>query len=326
MLFRSVHAAFAVLLSRLSGTDDVTMGTPVAGRGQAVLDDVVGMFVNTLVLRTAVDPRASFGEVLTAVRAADLGAFEHADIPFERLVDHLAPERSTSHTPLFQVLIEFRNAEGTRLELPGLTVDSLDVDLGVAKFDLELSVAEQIDTDGAPAGLAAGLRFATDALDRGTVARFGDRFLRVLESVAAAEGIPVGDIEILDTVERDLVLPALAEPAAPDATLAELFERAARRSRHATAVACEGVSLTYEELDTRANRLARLLIVRGAGPETLVAVAAARSVDLVVALLAVVKSGAGYVPVDVTYPAERLAFVFADARPVCVLTDRKSVV
>ncbi|EHI44098.1 non-ribosomal peptide synthetase, partial [Rhodococcus opacus PD630] len=319
-LFMAVHAAFAVLLSRLSGTDDVTMGTPVAGRGQAVLDDVVGMFVNTLVLRTAVDPRASFGEVLTAVRAADLGAFEHADIPFERLVDHLAPERSTSHTPLFQVLIEFRNAEGTHLELPGLTVDSLDVDLGVAKFDLELSVAEQIDTDGAPAGLAAGLRFATDALDRGTVARFGDRFLRVLESVAAAEGIPVGDIEILDTVERDLVLPALAEPAAPDATLAELFERAARRSRHATAVACEGVSLTYEELDTRANRLARLLIVRGAGPETLVAVAAARSVDLVVALLAVVKSGAGYVPVDVTYPAERLAFVFADARPVCVLT------
>jgi amino acid adenylation domain-containing protein len=221
---------------------------------------------------------------------------------------------------LFQVLIEFRNAEGTHLELPGLTVDSLDVDLGVAKFDLELSLAEQIDRDGAPAGLAAGLRFATDVLDRDTVARFGERFLRVLESVAVATELPVGDIEILDTAERDLVLPPFAEPPAPDATLAELFERAAQRSRHATAVVCEGVSLTYDELDTRANRLARLLIARGAGPETLVAVAAARSVELVVALLAVVKSGAGYVPVDVTYPAERLAFVFADARPVCVLT------
>ncbi|MFC9362658.1 amino acid adenylation domain-containing protein, partial [Rhodococcus sp. NPDC057014] len=319
-LFMAVHAAFAVLLSRLSGTGDVTMGTPVAGRGQAALDDVVGMFVNTLVLRTVVDPRASFGEVLAAVRAADLGAFEHADIPFERLVDHLAPERSTSHTPLFQVLIEFRNAEGTHLELPGLTVDSLDVDLEVAKFDLELSVAEQVDEDGAPAGLAAGLRFATDVLGRDTVTRFGERFLRVLDSIAAAGALPVGDIDILDPAERESVLPAFAEPVGAHATLVELFERAAERSPGTTAVVCEGASLTYEELDPRSNRLARLLIARGAGPESLVAVAAARSVDLVVALLAVVKSGAGYVPVDVTYPAERLAYVFADARPVCVLT------
>jgi acyl carrier protein len=165
-LFMVMHAAWAVLLQRLSGSHDVVVGTPIAGRGHRALDDVVGMFVNTLVLRTSVPSGASFADVLTEVRSADLGAFEHADIPFERLVDELVPERSTAHTPLFQVLLEFRNDTRVRLELPGLAVESLDVDLEVAQFDLQLSLAERLDENGMPTGITAGFRYATDVFDR----------------------------------------------------------------------------------------------------------------------------------------------------------------
>ena len=148
-----VHAALAVLLARLSGTDDIAIGTPIAGRGEAALDDVVGMFVNTLVLRTAVDPAASFADVLTAVRATDLAAFAHADLPFERLVDALAPERSTAHSPAVPGAARVPERRSrTHLELPGLTVDRVDVDLSVAKFDLQLSLADGSTSDGAPAG------------------------------------------------------------------------------------------------------------------------------------------------------------------------------
>ncbi|MFD7010512.1 amino acid adenylation domain-containing protein, partial [Rhodococcus jostii] len=321
-LFMVVHAALAVLLERVSGSDDVVVGTPIAGRGHAALDDVVGMFVNTLVLRTAVAPGSSFADVLTDVRSVDLGAFEHADLPFERLVDQLAPERSTAHSPLFQVLLEFQNATRTHLELPGLTARSLDVDLDVAKFDLQLSLVERVDEQGVPAGIGAGLRYATDVFDRASVKSFAERFVRVIEAVTTDPATPVGDIDILHAPERELVLTAAHRPGTdvPPLSLVDAFDRMVASAGDAVAVRCDGASMTYRALDDRANRLARLLVAQGVGAETLVAVGMTRSIDLVVALLAVVKAGAGYLPVDVASPAERLAFVLGDARPECVLT------
>ncbi len=321
-LFIVMHAAWAVLLQRLSGSHDVVVGTPIAGRGHRALDDVVGMFVNTLVLRTSVPSGASFADVLTEVRSADLGAFEHADIPFERLVDELVPERSTAHTPLFQVLLEFRNDTRVRLELPGLAVESLDVDLEVAQFDLQLSLAERLGENGMPTGITAGFRYATDVFDRTSVERLAQRFLHVVETVSADPTVLVDDVDLLLPAEREFVLTSAHRPAqhvAPS-TLADVFDRVVAAAGDAVAVRCDGSSVTYRELDDRANRLARLLADQGAGAETLVAVVMTRSVDLVVAALAVVKSGAGYLPVDVASPPERLTFLLSDAQPRCVLT------
>jgi amino acid adenylation domain-containing protein/non-ribosomal peptide synthase protein (TIGR01720 family) len=321
-LFMVMHAALAALLARLSGSRDVAVGTPVAGRGEALLDDVVGMFVNTLVLRTPLSPGSSFADVLSAVRSVDLGAFGHADIPFERLVDELAPERSTSHTPLFQVVIEFQNASHLRLELPELTVRELDVDLDVAKFDLQLSLIERVDGHGSPAGISAGFRYASDVFDQASIQRMAERFERVIATVAEDPSVAVGDIDILLPTERERVLldPNRRGVDVGPMSLVDLFDRSVALAGDAVAVSCDGNAVTYRELDERANRLARLLVARGVGAETLVAVAMTRSVDLVVALLAVVKAGAGYLPMDVASPTQRLEFLLSDAAPACALT------
>ncbi|MFD4181841.1 amino acid adenylation domain-containing protein, partial [Rhodococcus sp. NPDC058514] len=321
-MFMATHAALSLLLAKLAGTTDVAVGTPIAGRGEAALDDLIGMFVNTLVLRSEVDPRASFGDLLDTVREVDLAAFAHADLPFERLVEALAPERSTAHSPLFQVLLEFQNNERPHLELPGLTADGIDFDLAVAKFDLQLTLAEQYAEDGSPAGIAAMFTYADDLFDADTVHGFAPRLCGLLESVTTDPLRAVGDIEITAAAERDAMASSwnLAGVPAPAGTLVDRFARTAARVPGAIAVSCDGDILTYAELDDRANRLARILIDRGAGPESLVAVALPRTNDLIVALLAVVKTGAGYLPVDVTYPADRLSFMLADAAPLCVIS------
>ncbi|WP_235169537.1 amino acid adenylation domain-containing protein [Rhodococcus erythropolis] len=329
-LFMVMHAALAVLLARLTTAGDVVIGTPVAGRGASVFDDVVGMFVNTLVLRTPVTSGATFAEVLAAVRSTDLGALDHADIPFERLVDYLSPDRSTAHSPLFQVLLEFQTDTGLRFELPELTVRSLDVDLSVAKFDLQLSVMEHADEHGEPAGISAGFRYATDIFDRMSVARIAARFERVIGAVIENPSAVVGDIDILLAGELSGVLGAPSSSGSASVSgvgthedsLSDLFDRTVRTSGDAVALRSGGLSVTYRELDERANRLARLLVAQGVMPETLVAVAMARSIDLMVALLAVVKAGAGYIPVDLTSPVDRVDFVLRDSAPKCVLTTR----
>ncbi|SUE02485.1 non-ribosomal peptide synthetase [Prescottella equi] len=321
-MFMATHAALAVLLAKLSGTDDIAIGTPIAGRGEAELDDLVGMFVNTLVLRSDVDPGGGFADLLARTREFDLAAFGHADLPFERLVDVLAPERSTAHSPLFQVMLEFQNNELPRLELPGLVADPVAADLAVAKFDLQLTLAERHDDAGVPDGIAAVFTYATDLFDPGTVRELGERFTRLLDALVAEPERAIGDITITTATELDTMLHRWnAEGArAADETLAERFALAAARFPDRPALTYEASTLGYAELDARANRLARHLVSLGVGPETLVAVALPRSADLVVALLAVIKSGAGYLPLDVTYPAERLSYMLTDAAPVCVLT------
>ncbi|MGW5388459.1 amino acid adenylation domain-containing protein, partial [Nocardia sp. NPDC003963] len=334
-LFMVVHSAWALLLSRLSGTDDIVIGTPVAGRGEQALDDLIGMFVNTLVLRTRVDRGAAFADLLARQRQVDIQAFAHADVPFERLVEALDPERSTARNPLFQVGFTFQNMAQSSLELPGLTVSGVDADIEVSQYDLNLTLGEISD---AADGMSGSLTFATDLFEAATVQTFADRFVRILRAVAADPQIPVGDIDVLGDVERSNVLRQWVstrdaagagvftvdgEPVdqAETATLASLFDAVVGVHAQRTAVKFESDRLTYAELDRRANVLARRLIAAGAGPETLVAVLLPRSLDLVVALLAVIKSGAGYVPVDPDSPAERIAYVLADSRPEAVVLD-----
>ncbi|WUD70187.1 amino acid adenylation domain-containing protein [Nocardia sp. NBC_00508] len=327
-LFMVVHAAFAVLLARVSGTDDIAIGTPVAGRGEPEFDDMIGMFVNTLVLRTQVPGRLTFEELLARTRSTDLQAFAHADLPFERLVELLNPQRSTARHPLFQVSLTFDNLPEKRLELPGLRVEAVDFEVGTAKFDLSLAVRENgaaFDADaetGHDVGMYAEFSFASDLFDDATVQGFADRFGRILAAVAADPTEPVGDIDLLSSSERAIVLgePTSCHASAPATTLPELIGEQARLRPDATAVRFGDAALSFGVLDRCASQVARALIAAGAGPESLVAVAVSRTEALPVALLGVLAAGAAYVPLDLTYPAQRVAGVLAGAAPVCVLT------
>ncbi|MGM7648801.1 amino acid adenylation domain-containing protein, partial [Nocardia sp. JW2] len=334
-LFMVLHAALAVLLSRLSNTRDIAVGTPIAGRGEQALDDLIGMFVNTLVLRSDVDPGLSFADFLARTRDTDLASFGNADVPFERLVDVLNPTRSQARHPLFQVMLSFQEMAHGELELPGLTVSADELEVAIAKFDLQWTITEQHSSGGAPQGLAAVAQFATDLFDAETVQSFIDRLLSILRAITVDPSVAVGDIDLLGEQER-LDVSREWVSLAPDGgtgqfadrstTLVDLFESAVAAHPDNVAARYGAESLTYAELDRRANALARKLIADGAGPESLVAVILPRSLDLVVALLAVVKTGAGYVPVDPTYPAERIAYVLEDSRPTSVVIDADSEV
>ncbi|MDR7170526.1 amino acid adenylation domain-containing protein, partial [Nocardia kruczakiae] len=321
-LFMVVHAALAVLLARLSGTRDIAIGTPIAGRGDEALDELIGMFVNTLVLRTEIDPARSFEQVLADVRGTDVAAFGHADVPFERLVEILDPARSTGRHPLFQVMLTFQNLARTELELPGLAVSGVDLAIDSAKFDLQLAMAERVDEHGVPQGISASFSYATDLFDEATVQDFADRFLRIVSAVAADAAAIVGDVDVLAPGERELVLHEWNSPGAlvPPVTLVDLIEAQAQRRAGAVAIRFGDTTVTFGELLRRANRVARALIAQGVGPESLVAVAVPRTEELPVALLGVLLSGAAYLPIDTGYPAQRLEFMLSDAEPACVLT------
>ncbi|MEU7765424.1 amino acid adenylation domain-containing protein [Nocardia sp. NPDC049190] len=321
-LFMVIHAALAVLLARLSGTRDIAVGTPVAGRGEAALDDLIGMFVNTLVLRTEVDSGLTFDQLLSTVRRVDVEAFGHADVPFERLVELLDPARSTGRHPLFQVMLTFQNLARTDLELPGLSVSAVDLAVPLAKFDLQLALVENIDRRGAEHGISAAFTYATDLFEETTVQDFADRFGRILAAVASDSAVTVGDIDVLAPGERDLVLHEWNTPGAtvPAVTLVDLLATQVRRRPNADAVRFGDTTLTFDTLQRRANQVARSLITQGVGPESLVAVAVPRSQELPIALLAVLLTGAAYLPIDTSYPAQRLQFMLADAAPICVLT------
>ncbi|MBF6297742.1 non-ribosomal peptide synthase/polyketide synthase [Nocardia amamiensis] len=327
-LFMVVHTAFAVLLARLSGSDDIAVGTPVAGRGERELDDLIGMFVNTVVFRSRVDGGDSFADILARQRDIDLEAFAHADVPFERLVEVLDPPRSTARHPLFQVGLSFQNVARTALELPGLTVAGVDADLAVSQFDLHLIVGDAYDESGAPAGIGGFLTYATDLFDARTVQGFADRLSRVLSAVVADATVPVGDIDILaDTERTDLAgWNDTTHPVEPAATLGLLLRRSIAAAPGAVALVADRpgggrTQLSYAELGARVNRLARYLISVGVGPESRVALAFHRSIDLVVAMYAVSEAGGAYVPVDPGRAADRNEYVLATAQPVCVLTD-----
>ncbi|MDX5312489.1 MAG: amino acid adenylation domain-containing protein, partial [Rhodococcus sp. (in: high G+C Gram-positive bacteria)] len=322
-VFMAMHAAFAALLARLSGSDDIAVGTPIAGRGEAAVENLIGMFVNTLVFRLSVDGNRSFDELLGAARETDLQAFAHADVPFERLVEVLNPARSTARHPLFQVGFSFQNQQRTELELAGLTVAPIDLEGGTSQFDLHLIVSDRYDEQGAPAGMDAILTFATDLFDECTARAVAERFRQLLRALVQAPDVPVGEHPVLLAREEHDVLAAwndTAHETGAAATLVDLFDEQVRRDPGAVALVYEGAAVTYGEFDARVNRLARHLIAQGVGPEDRVALIVRRSPELVVGMYAIAKAGGAYVPLDPDQPAERNAYILDTAAPTCVVT------
>ncbi|WP_280863756.1 non-ribosomal peptide synthetase [Streptomyces sp. SAI-144] len=313
-----LQAALAVLLHQLGAGDDITIGSPIAGRTDEALTDLVGFFVNTWVLRTGLSGNPSFTRLLEQVRGKALAAYDHQDAPFERLVELLNPDRSTAYHPLFQVMFAWQNTAPLDLDLPDLRVTAEPVPALTAKFDLLVNLAP--DPDG---GASGALEYATDLFDRQSVERIGDRFLRVLRRVVTEPETRVGAVDALDDGERDRLLGEVNDTHAPlpELTVAGLFTRQAERTPDATALVWRDTELTYRQLHTRAARLARTLSGRGVRPEALVAVALPRTPHLVVAMLAVLMSGGVYLPVDPAHPSRRLGHILADARPHLVVTD-----
>ncbi|WP_459751031.1 amino acid adenylation domain-containing protein [Streptomyces sennicomposti] len=325
-LFMVLQSAVAVLLSKLGAGEDIPLGSAVAGRGDARLDDLIGCFVNTVVFRNDVSGSPTVAALLDRTREMALSAQAHQDVPFERLVEALNPERTLARNPLFQVMMDVQTPAESTLELPGLLTTPQQVDPGVTKIDLLFGLDERSAGHEAPAGISGRLEYSTDLFDRATVEAMSTRLLRVLEAFTADPGRGIDAIDILSEGERALVLDRFgAGPVLrPEALLPALFERQAARTPRAEALRDGDRVLTYAELNTRANRLAHALIAAGAAPEQRVAVLLPRSADLVTALLAVAKSGAAYVPVDPEYPAGRIAYMLEDAGPALVLADART--
>ncbi|TRV72173.1 amino acid adenylation domain-containing protein, partial [Streptomyces sp. 130] len=319
-LFMVLQAGLAALYTRLGAGTDIAIGSPIAGRTDEALDDLVGFFVNTLVLRTDTSGDPGFGELLGRVRETALSAYAHQDVPFEHLVEALNPSRSLSHHPLFQTGLVVQNAPGGAFDLPGVQVSAMPVLTGTARLDLTFGFAEEYGPDGEPAGLSGAVEYSTDLFDRATVEALAARWTRLLAEAVAAPERPIGELGLLSDEERAELLPAVA---AEDAgtSLPELFAAQVAAAPDAVALVCGDDQLTYGQLDARANRFAHALIGRGVGPEQVVAVALPRSVESVVAVLGVLKAGAAYLPVDPAYPRARIAYMLDDARPVLVVDD-----
>ncbi len=320
-VFMLMHTALAVLLGRLAGTDDVTIGTPVAGRGEQALDPVVGMFVNTLALRTVLPPSTSFSDAIDMVREVDLGAFANADIPFERLVEVLEPTRTQAHHPLFQVALSFQNLGDMTFALPGLEVSVVDPDIELAEFDLHLTLVPGADGESGP--MAAQIVYATDLFDSGTIADFADRYLRIIDSAIDSVDLPCGDIPLLSSADHrriDGIASGGTGLVHGAVTLASEFHAQVGISPDAPAITSGDETLSYAQMQQRVCALARYLVELGVGPETQVAVAVRRSIDQVIAMYAVVEAGGAYVPVELTQPTERIALVLDTAAPSVVVT------
>ncbi|HEU4561131.1 MAG TPA: amino acid adenylation domain-containing protein, partial [Longimicrobium sp.] len=312
--------AFQVLLSKYSGSDDIVVGSPVAGRTRKEVEGLIGFFVNTLVLRTDLGGDPGFREILRRVREATLGAYDHQEVPFEKLVAELQPARSLGHSPLFQVMFSLDHASGADSVLAGLEMKPVGAERETAKFDLSLGLVE------GPRGGWASLSYSTDLFERGTILRMLGHLERVLEQVAEDPDRRLSGLDLLRTEERARLLEEWNRTEAEypaDRCIHHLFEAQVERTPGAVAVSHEEERLTYAQLNERANRLAHHLRGRGVGPEVRVGVCLERSLELVVSVFAVLKAGGVYVPLDPSYPATRLQRMLADSGAEVLLTQTR---
>ncbi|HET7459775.1 MAG TPA: amino acid adenylation domain-containing protein, partial [Longimicrobium sp.] len=319
-LFMTLLAGWATVLARLSGQDEVVIGTPSANRGRAEVEELIGFFVNTLALRVDLSGAPTVAGLLERVRARALQAQRNQDIPFEQVVERLRPARSLAYTPLFQVMFAWQNAPGGALDLPGLAVDGVDgAETDAARFDLSLALWE----DGGR--VVGGLTYARSLFTRETAERFAGYLGRVLRAMAADDGARIDRVALLDAAEHRQVVHAWNRTAADvprGASIPDQFEAQAARTPHADALVAGGETLSFAALNARANRLAHYLAGRGVGPDARVALLCAeRGVDAFVGLLAALKAGGAYLPLDPASPTPRLREMVADSRPVVLLTQ-----
>jgi amino acid adenylation domain-containing protein len=323
--FMTFLAGYFALLARYCGQEDLAVGTPTAGRDRLELEDLIGCFANMLVMRSDLAGDPSFEELQDRVRDMVLSAFAHREMPFEKLVGDLGFDRDLAVNPLFQIAFAWQNTPQARFALPGLHVEPLGLARTTAKFDLTLRL-----TKGSDGGLAGEFEYASALFDEATITRFARHYVRVLECAADRPGSAMSRLDLLTPAERTALRAGSRAVAGPGAgaadrngqtprTLPALFERQAARTPDAVAITHEGAELTYRELDRRADRLARSLRAEGVGAETLVAIYAEPGIDLIVGLIAIVKAGGAYLPIDPESPASRTAAVLTDAGPAVIL-------
>ncbi|WP_164019479.1 non-ribosomal peptide synthase/polyketide synthase, partial [Pyxidicoccus trucidator] len=316
--FMLLLAAFQVVLHRHSGEEDISVGSPIAGRSRPETQGLIGFFVNTLVLRTRLEGNPSFRELLHRVRETTLGAFAHQDVPFEKLVEQLRPVRDLGRSPLFQVMLVLQPNPLPGLSLPGLTLDSVELESRTSRFDLQLALSESAQ------GLAGSLEYATDLFEPATMVRLVGHLRQLLEGVLSEPEQRIAELPLLTNAERQQVLVEWNDTRAPlgaDTCIHHLFEAQVRRAPDAPALGFEGSWLSYRELDARSNQLAHHLRSLGVGPEVRVGLCAERSLELVVGLFAILKAGGAYVPLDPSYPRQRLEWMLEDARPAVILAQ-----
>ena len=321
-LFMVLQAGLAALLARLGAGDDIPIGTAVAGRGERALEELVGFFVNSLVIRTDVSGDPSFRELVGRVRAFALDAYAHQDLPFERVVEALQPARSLARHPLFQVMLVLQNTPESDVALPGLAVHEEPLVGVVSKFDLTLGLSESFGPGKEARGIEGVIEYSRDLFDTSTIETISTRFTRLLEHAAASPDERLHRLHVLEPAEQRELLEGFNPTACPvpTATIPALFEAQVAHDPKAVALVCGATSLSYEDLNARANRLAHHLISLGVGPEALVGVCLDRSFDMVTALLAILKAGAAYVPIASELPAVRRDMMVADARLRHMLT------
>jgi amino acid adenylation domain-containing protein len=318
-LFMTLLSGWSILLSRLSGQDDVVVGTPVANRQRSEIEALIGFFVNTLALRVQLDEDPSVAQLLAKVKASTVAAYDHQDVPFEQVVEALRPPRSMSYSPIFQVMLSLNNLPtGGELSLPGLTLSPVESSQQTSHFDLSLSLTDRGDAIGGT------LEYASDLFERSTIERLAGHFQQVLAAMVADEQQRVSALPLLTAPQRQQLLVDFNDTAAPyphDQLIHQLFEAQAAIQPDAIALVVEEQQLSYGQLNRRANQLAHHLLALGVQPDDRVAICAERSLELIVGLIGILKAGAAYVPLDPSYPAERLAYMLGDSTPVALLTQ-----
>mgnify|MGYP002778537453 CR=1 FL=1 len=317
-LFMTLLAAFQTLLYRYTGQEDIAVGTPIANRNRPEIEPLIGFFVNSLVLRTDLSGNPTFRELLGRVREVTLGAYAHQDLPFEKLVQELQPERDLSRHPLFSVAIALQNTPITALELPELALSQFEFDSGTSRLDLEFHLWQT------PAGLQGQIIYSTDLFDRSTIVRMLGHFQTLLEGIVADPEQRLADLPILTAAERQQLLVEwnLTQQDYPSQCIHQLFEAQVDKTPNAIAVVYQDKQLTYQELNYRSNQLASYLQKLGVAPEVKVGICVERSLLMIVGILGILKAGGAYVPLDPTYPAERLKFMLDDAQITILLTQQ----